>query len=119
MPNLQTEIIDPGAGDCATRTAGFAFESLERGTILDVKTWNTRFRVVVVDGEGRAVFSGGTRFQEATEVRIEGSTAGGRDFKTGWIGIGLRLELSLLSRGPYTVTTSPIQSVEAVEPVAA
>jgi hypothetical protein len=117
VPNLQTEIIDLGGG--AIRTAGVALESLERGTILDVKTWNTRYRVVVLDGEGRAVISGGRRFQEPTEVRIEGSTAGGRDLKIGWIGIGLRLELSLLSLGPHTVTTSPIQSVEAVEPVAA
>ena len=91
--------------------SGFTIESLGPGTVLDVTTWNTRYRVVVLDGEGRAVISGGPRFQQPTEVRIEGSTAGGREFRTGWIGIGLRLELSL---GPRTITTSPIQSVEPV-----
>ena len=116
MPNLQKGVVDLSAGRCAIRTDGFAIESLEPGTILDVMTWNTRYRVVVLDGEGLALISGGTRFHEPTKVRIEGSTAGGRAFKTGWIVTGLRLELSL---GPRTVTTSPIRSIEAVEPVAA
>jgi hypothetical protein len=84
--------------------------------MLDVVTWNTRYRLIVVDAEGRAVIAGGTRFQQPTEVRIEGSTTGGAGFEAGWIGVGLRLEMSL---GPRTITTSPIQSIESVEPVAA
>jgi hypothetical protein len=111
VANLQKETIDLGAGRCAARTAGVAIESLEPGTVLDVTTWNTRYRLVVLDEEGRAVITGGTRFQDPTEVCIEGSTAGGRQFRSGWIGIGLRLELSL---GMRTVTTSPIRSVEPV-----
>ena len=111
----QRAAIDRSAG-CRAATAGVAIESIDPGTILDVMTWHTRYRLIILDGEGRAVVTGGTRFQQPTEVRVEGSTAGGRDFRTGWIGVGLRLELSL---GPRTITTSPIQSVESVEPVAA
>ncbi len=111
MPDLQREAIDLGSAPLAAEAAGVAIESLGPGTVLDVTTWNTRYRLTVLDGEGRAVITGGTRFQRPTEVRIEGSTAGGRGFRTGWIGIGLRLELSL---GMRTITTSPIQSVEPV-----
>jgi hypothetical protein len=93
-----------------------ALETLEPGTVLDVTTWNTRYRLIVLDGEGRAVITGGTRFQTPTEVCVEGSTAGGREFQSGWIGVGLRLEMSL---GPRTITTSPIQSVAPVELLAA
>jgi hypothetical protein len=104
MPNLQREAV------------GVAIESLEPGTILEVTTRNTRYRLVFLDGEGRAVISGGAHFQVPTEVRLEGSTAGRRQFKIGWIGVGLRL---LMSRGPRTITTSTIRRVEAVQLVAA
>jgi hypothetical protein len=90
---------------------GLAIGSLGPGTALDVMTWNTCYRLTILDANGRAVITGGTRFQQPTEVRIEGSTAGGADFQIGWIGVGLRLEMSI---GYRTITTSPVCSVEAV-----
>jgi len=91
--------------------AGVALASLDPGTILDVTTRNSCYRVTVLDNEGRAVIVGGTWFQEPTEVRLEGSTAGGRALRIGWISAGLRLEMTI---GPRTITTSAIRSVRVV-----
>jgi hypothetical protein len=60
---------------------------------------------------------GGKLFTESTDVRIDGSTAGGTVIKAGWIGVGLRMELTT---GLRRVTTSCVKflAVERV-PVAA
>jgi hypothetical protein len=92
---------------------GVSLESLAPGTVLDVTTRNTRYRFTVVGPEGQALVTGGPRFPDPTEVRIEGSTAGGRALRLGWIGVGLRLEMRM---GTRTITTSTVQ---AIEPVAA
>lgn len=90
---------------------GVALESLAPGTVLDVTTRNTRYRLTVVGPEGQALVTGGPRFPDPTEVRIEGSTAGGRALRLGWIGVGLRLEMRM---GARTITTSTVQSIEPV-----
>jgi hypothetical protein len=89
---------------------GVALQSLAPGTVLDVQTRNSTYRMVVLDGSDRRVLvSGGRVFPEATEARIAGATAGGTAVKIGWIGKGLQLELSTdLGR----VTTSRVASVE-------
>ena len=111
-----TDVLQPGgmletfAVD-TSGTAGVAVESLEPGTILEVMTKNTRYRLTMIDNEGNALITGGSLFPRPTEVRIEGATAGGAALKIGWIGVGLRLELSI---GGRIITTSPVQSVEPV-----
>ena len=102
---LDAFALDPGCAD------GVAVESLEPGTILEVTTRNTRYRLTVLDAEGHALITGGSLFPQPTEVHIEGATAGGAALKLGWIGVGLRLELSL---GGRMITTSPVRSVEPV-----
>jgi hypothetical protein len=96
---------EPGFAD------GVAVESLEPGTILEVTTRNTRYRLTVIDGGGHALITGGALFPQPTEVHIEGATAGGSALKLGWIGVGLRLELSI---GRRLITTSAVQSVEPI-----
>jgi len=94
---------EPG---CST---GVDVESLEPGTVLNVRTHNSRYRLRVLDGADRRVLiRGGRVFPETTEVRVAGATAGGSAVKVGWIGEGLRLELST-DLGP--VTTSPVEAV--------
>lgn len=91
-------------------TEGIAIESLEAGTVLTVHTRHSRYRVVVLDGaRQRALVAGGSVFPERTAVRIEGATAGGSALKIGWIGVGLRLELSM---GRRRITTSRVCSVK-------
>lgn len=95
---------------------GVALQSLEAGTVLQVTTRYSDYRVVVLDPvRQRVLVTGGQQFPERTEVRFEGATAGGSVMKVGWIGVGLRLELSM---GLQRITTSPVRSVtiESVPP---
>jgi hypothetical protein len=121
---IQTDswIGDPGPGNAVPRRRtldGFAFEpgcldgvalqSLEAGTVLNVITRHSAYRVVVFDPARQRTFvTGGRLFTESTEVRCEGATAGGNMLKVGWIGVGLRLEMSI---GRQRITTSRVQSV--------
>jgi hypothetical protein len=82
--------------------------SLEPGTVLIVQTQRSRYRLVVVDEAQHVLVSGGSLFPSPEEGYVVGATAGGSSVKTGWIGIGLRLELRL---GQRRVTTSPVESI--------
>ena len=96
---------------------GVALQSLEAGTVLNVITRHSGYRVVVLDPVRRRVLvTGGRLFPERTEVRFEGATAGGSVLKIGWIGTGLRLEMSM---GLQRITTSRVRSVtiESESPV--
>jgi hypothetical protein len=103
-------LID-GVTNDLDRPEGVAVESLEPGTVLEVQTRNTCYRMVLVDGSGHALIKGGTFFPLPTPVHIEGASAGGGNLKVGWIGVGLNLELSVGSR---VITTSPVKSVEPI-----
>jgi len=100
---LQRFTLLPGCTD------GVAIESLDAGTTIELHTKHSRYRLVVLDPRsGRAVACGGTVFPRPCEVRIEGATAGGSALKMGWIGVGLRLELSI---GRRHVSTSRVRSI--------
>jgi len=88
---------------------GVAISSLEPGTLLTVETRNSRYHLIVLDGEAqRALVSGGTMFPVRTEVVVRGSTIGGTAIKLGWIGVGLRMELTI---GKRRVTTTRVQAI--------
>ena len=75
---------------------GVCIESLEPGTALNVKTVNSLYRIVVLDGPNHVVhLCGGTAFPEETSVRIEGASGSGSALKRGWIVVGLRMEIFL------------------------
>ena len=100
-------VSEPGGSE------GIDFQSLEVGTTIDVHTRYSSYHLVVTDPDNRqARVTGGRHFPESTAIRVEGATAGGTAIKTGWIGVGLRLEMRDLTR---RVTTSPVQSM-TVEP---
>jgi hypothetical protein len=101
--SLEGFALEPGCVE------GLALQSLDAGTVLNVITRHSSYRVVVVDPvQQRVLVTGGRLFPERTEVRVEGATAGGSVLKIGWIGTGLRLELSM---GRQRITTSRVQSV--------
>jgi hypothetical protein len=87
-----------------------ALDSLDCGTRLLVRTRYSQYRLTVLNGEsGDVLIEGGTLLQGETPARLNGATAGGCAMKLGWIGVGLRMELSV---GGVRVTTSPVQSIE-------
>jgi hypothetical protein len=99
-------VLDPGCTD------GVGIQALEPGVIVAVKTRHSCYRFVVLNApERRAMVVGGV-FPQTTPVRVEGATDGGSSVKLGWIGVGLRLEVSI---GVRRITTSRVQSV-TIEP---
>jgi len=95
---------------------GVTLSDLEPGTRITVVTRNSTYRLDVLDGaQGRATVVGGTVFPEHTDVRVEGATDGGSAIKSGWIGVGLRLELT---NGMRRITTSRVKAVEIDRPLA-
>ena len=119
--------LDPGNVVPRRRTLdGFAFEpgcvegvalqSLETVTVLNVTTRHSDYHVVILDPvRQRVLVTGGRLFPEDTEVRCDGATVGGSLLKVGWIGVGLRLEMSI---GRQRITTSRVQvvTIESVPP---
>ena len=88
---------------------GVALQSLAAGTRLTVNTRNTRYQITVLDPVMRQVtVSGGPKFPQGAEGRLEGATTGGSVLRLGWIGVGLRMELST---GDRRITTSAVRSV--------
>jgi cyclohexyl-isocyanide hydratase len=87
---------------------GVAIDSLEPGTTVTVQTLNSRYQFVTLFDSKLVLVKGGARFPEAAIVRLEGATAGGSALKTGWIVVGLRIEMSL---GPVRITSSTVRSV--------
>ena len=105
---LEGFALEPGCVD------GVALEALEPDTVLIVRTRYSSYRLVVLDGaERRVLLTGGSHFPESTEVRVDGATAGGSSLKIGWIGVGLRLEMTA---GRRRITTSRVESVTIERP---
>ncbi|MCM3871990.1 MAG: hypothetical protein ND895_15000 [Pyrinomonadaceae bacterium] len=78
--------------------------------VIAVRTVNSDYRIFLLDPEtGRALLEGGGRIPEPVEVRVVGSSFGGSILRTGWIGVGLRME-AWGTAGTY-IRTSPVQSL--------
>lgn len=82
---------------------------LRPGTVLQLRTRNSRYRLVVVDGpEGRVLITGGRHFPDQMPVQVVGATPGDGRVKPDWIVEGLRLQL-LTAQG--CVITSTVSSL--------
>ena len=87
-----------------------ALPMLLPGTMLTVRTRNTRYRLVVVDGLARQIsISGGRLFPRNTDARLLGALDGDYAVKEGWIVEGLPIQL-ITPNGP--VITSIVESVD-------
>lgn len=93
---------------------GIAIQALARGTTLIVQTRNSLYRLIMMMGVRHGVLvQGGSLFREATPAHLQGASAGGCLVKTGWIGVGLRVELWV---GSDRILTSTVRSI-AIENV--
>lgn len=90
---------------------GVMLRDLQPGTVVNVITRHTTYRLLVLDGVEQRVTVSGGRFPEGSEVRVDGATAGGSLLKAGWIGIGLCLELCQDRR---RILTSRVRSLSVV-----
>lgn len=97
----------------AGKVAGIDIRSLPPGTELEVDTRNSRYRFVMLDECGsNALVQGGPYFHEEAKVRINGSVLGGTLLKSGWIGLGMCVEIS---DGSQRISTSRVRSITIVE----
>jgi hypothetical protein len=95
------------------RVTGIDLRSLPPGTELVVDTRYSRYRVVMLEGpDSNALVQGGRYFRQETEARINGSTCGGGLLKSGWIGLGLFVEILA---GGKRITTSGVRSIRVEE----
>jgi hypothetical protein len=93
---------------------GVAIECLEPGAALIVVTAHSKYRVIVLNPVRRTVLLwGGDQFPDPVPAILQGSTAGGNMVKSGWIGIGLRLEFCI---GQRRIITSRVDAVSVAPP---
>ena len=111
----QVELVvqAPDLSARAGKVAGIDIRSLPPGTELEVDTRNSRYRFVILDESGsNALVQGGPYFHEEAKVRINGSVLGGTLLKSGWIGLGMCIEISA---GGQRVSTSHVRSITIVQ----
>jgi hypothetical protein len=105
---------DARVADSLAPGTGIELRSLPPGTALLVDTRNSRYRLLMLDGDGRkALVQGGRYFCQEAEAQIGGSTLGGSLLKVGWIYVGLCLELTV---GGKSIVTTRVRSI-TVEPL--
>jgi hypothetical protein len=93
--------------------AGVDVRRLPPGTEVVVDTHNSRYRFVILqENASSALIQGGPYFREETSVRIEGSALTGSLLKSGWLGVGLFMEISAEHQ---RIVTSRVRSI-VVEP---
>jgi len=92
------------------RVGGLSIAELDPITPLFVRTENSLYRITVLEPRGRRILvQGGAYFPESTPAELEGSSLGGSLLKQGWIGPGLRMEISSEGR---RIVTSRVRSME-------
>lgn len=88
---------------------GVDIRRLPPGAEVVVETRNSRYRLVMLEeNASSALIQGGPYFHEETVVRIEGSALRGSLLKSGWIGVGLFMEVSA---GRQRIVTSRVTSI--------
>jgi hypothetical protein len=111
----QVELVvhGPDLSARAGKVAGIDVRALPPGTELEVDTRNSHYRFVILEGGGsNASVQGGPYFHEEAKVRINGSILGGSLLKSGWIGLGMCVEILA---GSERVSTSRVRSITIVE----
>ncbi len=86
---------------------GIKIGSLAKGTVLNVRTRNSQYRLIVLEND-EVVVQGGAMFPEAVSARLQGASTGGSLVRIGWIEVGLRMELTV---GPQRIVTSSVGSI--------
>ncbi len=94
---------------CRGPRHGLKLFRLEPNTLLDLQTDGSRYRVVVRDpARGEVLIQGGRCFPLYTAVRLSGAGLGVNPVKTGWIGLGLGVEIVW---DDLRIITAPIRTI--------
>ena len=108
IPQRQTLAGFVGA---AEGEQGISIDEIETGTTVVVRTAHSTYHLIILSRTERTVLVSGGAFPEVTPVVLQGATIGGNLVRTGWIGIGLRLELT---DRESRVVTSRVRSIDLI-----
>jgi hypothetical protein len=108
IPQRQTLSGFVGAAD---GDEGISIDEIETGATVVVRTCHSTYQLVVLNGTERTALVSGGAFSEETPVVLQGATTGGNLVRTGWIGVGMRLELTA---GKRRVITSRVRSIDVI-----
>jgi hypothetical protein len=97
--------LDRGVND-SPAVQGLHLRDLPTLTLLRVWTMNSVYCLVVADAP-EVLLQGGPFFPEWTAARLDGASVSGV-LKTGWIGVGLPMEIRAGSR---RIVTSPVRAI--------
>ena len=121
MPDYSDGAYMPAIADISKfdevvkQTRGIFIKDVPATTILEVRTLNSTYTMVVVDSfEKKVKVRGGQFIPELTDAILSGSTFGGCMLKEGWIGIGMSLEIFIPGRELPWLTTSAVQTISVV-----
>jgi hypothetical protein len=90
-------------------TNGVQVDRMEDMEKLEVRTQNSLYEIIVIEGQsGEILVRGGQFFPELTPARLAGATLGGSFCKMRGIYAGFRMEIN--ANGQRTVTT-PVESI--------
>jgi hypothetical protein len=93
-------------------TNGVQVDRMEDHEKLVVRTLNSLYEIIVIDGpSGEILVRGGQFFPELTPARLTGATLGGSFCKMRGIYVGFRMEIN--AHGQRFVTT-PVESIGVV-----
>lgn len=97
-----------GLTELSPTLQGVELSTLVTFDTIRVRTVHSDYRMFILDPKtGRALLEGG-KITEPVEATVLGSSFGGSVLRTGWIGVGLRIEA--LAKEKY-IRTSPVQSL--------
>ncbi len=98
-----------GFVEAAECREGVYITRLEPLSKLSVETQHNLYQIIIlVPTESKALIQGGRFFPKNTEGAVCGASFGGSLLKSGWIGIGMRMEISAAGR---LIVTSPVRGI--------
>jgi RNA polymerase-binding transcription factor DksA len=105
-----------GCSNADDLTDGMAISTRQPFDVIQVQTSHSSYRFLLIDPvTGRSLVEGGKYFSEPTEAIILGSSTRNAAFRSGWIGIGARLELWAVEQ---LISTSAVASVQVQRSIA-
>lgn len=94
---------------------GVDIDAIDVGTLLEVQTQNTLYKIRKVQNRVFEV-QGGKYFPSPIETQINGSTWGGSMLRIKWLGIDMYMEIIVPGPKPKLITTSSINSITITAP---
>jgi len=95
---------------------GFDITEAPKNTLLEVTTRNTTFHVLIAEPKDSVIVIDHPALKQLPVCYYQGSTAMGSIVRTGWIEIGMHMNMNPVMGG--LMTTSPVKSFKIIDDLA-